>query len=65
MTRDSESSRAARSDVRLLGELSWPEVEAAIARNAGVILPIGATEQHGPHLPLNTDVVLRTESLWP
>jgi len=24
-------------------------------------LPIGATEQHGPHLPLNTDVVLPTE----
>jgi creatinine amidohydrolase len=62
MTSDANSPQlTTRPDRRLFGELSWPEVNAAIARNAGVILPIGATEQHGPHLPLNTDVVLPTE----
>lgn len=43
-----------------MAELTWPEWQAAIARGATVILPVGATEQHGPHLPLNVDVVLPT-----
>lgn len=36
-----------------LGERTWPEVAAA----GGVVLavPLGSTEQHGPHLPLVTD----------
>jgi creatinine amidohydrolase len=36
--------------------LTWPEIAAL--RDCGhdmVLLPIGATEQHGPHLPVNTD----------
>ncbi|MFO1430442.1 MAG: mycofactocin biosynthesis peptidyl-dipeptidase MftE [Candidatus Competibacteraceae bacterium] len=39
-----------------LAELSWPAVAQAVT--AGIttaILPLGATEQHGPHLPLGTD----------
>lgn len=40
----------------VLAEMTWPEVERAIAAGATtVILPLGATEQHGPHLPLGTD----------
>ena len=38
--------------------LTWPEVR--ILRDGGMdmaLLPLGATEQHGPHLPLNTDSV--------
>ncbi len=46
---------------RLFAELTWPEVRDAAARGAGVIVPVGSTEQHGPHLPLNTDAVLPTE----
>ncbi len=39
-----------------LAELSWPEVAQAVAAGiTTVILPLGATEQHGPHLPLGTD----------
>lgn len=39
-----------------LAELSWPEVAQAVAAGVTtVILPLGATEQHGPHLPLGTD----------
>jgi creatinine amidohydrolase len=41
-----------------LDRLTWTEVRDAIARDAGVIIPVGATEQHGYHLPLSTDVVL-------
>jgi creatinine amidohydrolase len=46
---------------RLLAEMTWPEVKAAVDRGAGVVLPIGATEQHGYHLALSTDVVLPSE----
>ena len=44
----------------LMGELSWPEFEAKTKAKAPFFLPVGATEQHGPHLPLNVDVVLPT-----
>lgn len=37
-----------------LAELAWPDVEA-VAAGALLAVPVGATEQHGPHLPLSTD----------
>lgn len=39
---------------------SWPSVRDALKRGKQVIaiLPCGATEAHGPHLPLNTDVII-------
>jgi creatinine amidohydrolase len=41
---------------RFLERLTWPEVEQAIERGVdAVLLPIGTTEQHGPHMPLDTD----------
>jgi creatinine amidohydrolase len=41
-------------------ENSWPEVRDALRSGKQVIaiLPCGATEAHGPHLPLNTDVII-------
>lgn len=43
---------------RRLSEMAWPEVAEAVESGATtVILPLGATEQHGPHLPLGTDTV--------
>jgi creatinine amidohydrolase len=39
-------------------ELSWPEMKSAIARQPVVLLPFGTIEDHGPHLPLNTDNVI-------
>jgi len=43
---------------RALSRLSWPEVEQAAARPGSTVLwPLGSTEQHGPHLPLNTDAL--------
>jgi creatinine amidohydrolase len=42
----------------LMQEMTWPEVKAAVDRDAVLILPAGAVEQHGPHLPLGTDTYL-------
>lgn len=36
-------------------ELSWPQVRDGAQHDPVVVLPIGTTEQHGPHLPLMTD----------
>ncbi|HWD06162.1 MAG TPA: mycofactocin biosynthesis peptidyl-dipeptidase MftE [Amycolatopsis sp.] len=38
-----------------LGDLAWPDVAERAAAGAILAVPIGATEQHGPHLPLSTD----------
>ncbi len=36
--------------------MTWPEVEEAIGQGIdAVLLPIGTTEQHGHHMPLDTD----------
>lgn len=39
-------------------DLSWPEISAAEAARWIAVLPLAATEQHGPHLPLDTDVLI-------
>lgn len=41
-----------------LADATWPEVDAAARRV--LLLPLGSTEQHGPHLPLTTDTVVAT-----
>jgi creatinine amidohydrolase len=38
--------------------LTWPEMNEAITMQKVVLLPTGSTEQHGRHLPLDTDVFL-------
>ena len=41
-----------------LAELTWPEVETALAEGVDtVIIGVGAIEQHGPHLPLLVDTL--------
>ena len=35
-----------------------PDVKRALADGLIALLPVGALEQHGPHLPLVTDTVL-------
>ncbi|MGW8282337.1 MAG: creatininase family protein, partial [Gemmatimonadota bacterium] len=39
----------------LLAELTWPEAERRLAEVDIALLPVGAIEQHGYHLPLDTD----------
>jgi creatinine amidohydrolase len=37
-------------------DLTMPEFEAALQKSRTVILPVGSIEEHGPHLPLGTDL---------
>jgi creatinine amidohydrolase len=39
-------------------EMKWPEFKEFVQGTDFAILPVGAIEQHGPHLPLNTDVLI-------
>ena len=39
-----------------LADLTWPE----IAGRPTVAVPLGSVEQHGPHLPLDTDTAIAT-----
>ena len=42
-----------------LDDLTWPELDAMVKAGPPIlILPTGSLEQHGPHLPLNTDTIL-------
>jgi creatinine amidohydrolase len=41
-----------------LSTLTWEEVAALPRSRCVAILPVGAVEAHGPHLPLGTDVVI-------
>ena len=43
-----------------MAEMSWQDYRDKIKANAVVILPVGSTEEHGPHLPLGVDVILST-----
>lgn len=45
----------------VLDEMKRPEVEETFRRDLIAILPIGATEQHGPHLPYGTDTFAAVE----
>lgn len=47
-------------DSVFMAELSWPEFQRRVAAGAPVFLPLGSTEQHGPHMAMNVDVVLPT-----
>jgi mycofactocin system creatininase family protein len=40
--------------LRRLGETTWPEVPDLPV----LLIPVGSTEQHGPHLPISTDALV-------
>ncbi|MGA7672285.1 MAG: creatininase family protein [Nitrolancea sp.] len=44
-----------------LAELTWQEAEDVLRRRPIGLLPVGAIEAHGPHLPLETDVIIARE----
>jgi creatinine amidohydrolase len=39
-------------------DIHWPDIDRAEAARWIAVLPLAATEQHGPHLPLETDVLI-------
>ncbi len=45
-----------------LADLTWPEAKDVLQADTIVLLPVGAIEAHGPHLPLDTDVVIAIEA---
>jgi mycofactocin system creatininase family protein len=42
----------------VLSDLAWPDVDRRAVHETVLAIPVGATEQHGPHLPLSTDTDL-------
>ena len=50
-----------------LADATWTDVEAVVGTDADgaqlpiLLVPIGSTEQHGPHLPLGTDTLIAEE----
>lgn len=44
--------------VHRLAEMTWEEVRDLDLGDAVALLPVGAVEAHGPHLPLGTDVII-------
>jgi creatinine amidohydrolase/Fe(II)-dependent formamide hydrolase-like protein len=45
----------------LMAEMTWPELREAIRQGRMAVVPAGMIEQHGPHLPLDTDILLAQE----
>jgi creatinine amidohydrolase len=45
-------------DSYALDALTWPEAGRVLARDSRLLFPVGALEQHGPHLPLGTNTFL-------
>ncbi len=43
-------------------QLTSPEVAEAARRNTLLLLPVGQVEEHGPHLPLETDCIIARET---
>ena len=43
---------------RRLGDLTAPEAAELVTESSIIVLPFGAVEQHGPHLPLATDLIV-------
>ena len=50
------------SEQRLLENLTGPEVSERLGEGSVVVWPMGAVEQHGPHLPLSVDFVIAEET---
>lgn len=44
----------------MMQDLTWPQVATLTQHESLCLLPLGATEQHGPHLPLSTDSDIAT-----
>ena len=44
--------------MRSIGDLTYLEIPERLRESSVLCLPIGAVEQHGPHLPVNTDIVI-------
>lgn len=54
--KNTRNAKENKSDQKYLwATLTWPEAEERLKKTDVAILPVGALEQHGPHLPLDVD----------
>jgi creatinine amidohydrolase len=51
----------AMADNIVMSEMTWTEVDEAMKDRPVALVPVGATEAHGPHLPVSTDTVIARE----
>jgi creatinine amidohydrolase len=56
-------SSASKATVRTMLDMTFPEFEAAMSRTDIGLVPVGAIEAHGPHLPLCADAVGAVDQL--
>ncbi|MBI4522098.1 MAG: creatininase family protein [Gemmatimonadetes bacterium] len=54
----SEAREGSRLPSYALDQITWKEAAVALRRDPRLIIPAGALEQHGPHLPLGTNTLL-------
>ncbi|MFQ6011561.1 MAG: creatininase family protein [Nitrososphaerales archaeon] len=46
-----------------LADMTWPEIKDVLTDELLLVIPTATTEQHGPHMPLNTDCLRTIKSL--
>jgi len=49
------------SDNIVVAEMTWTEIDEALKERPVALLPVGAIEAHGPHLPVTADSIIATE----
>lgn len=52
---EAHDAAAEQARSHLWGELTWPQAERRLREMDVALLPVGAVEQHGHHMPLDTD----------
>ena len=49
------------SDNIVVADMTWTEIDEALKERPVALLPVGAIEAHGPHLPVTADSIIATE----
>lgn len=62
---EERAAAGTNGDVIKLERLAWPDIVEVQKLHGGLLLlPTGATEQHGPHLPVNCDTIIAQAVCW-
>ena len=48
------------NESRRYADIVGPDIGDVISDESVIVLPVGAVEQHGPHLPMSVDDVIAT-----
>jgi creatinine amidohydrolase len=58
--RDAIEARRGYAMSYAIDELTWPEIGRILARDPRLVFPVGALDQHGPHLPVGANTLIAT-----